>query len=475
MDSRLTRSGCRMWCMQLLVALMFLEGTSGFIETKLPGARILRPVAIHYRADVRLGQGTTESAEEYQDAYGRTIHQDGDAEPSSDDDPLLAWSETTTDDSVNLDPLVVCGPSGVGKGTVIESLRSRFPSDVFGFSVSHTTRQPRPGEIHGQHYYFTTSEEIQQEIDNGRFVEHAVVHGNYYGTSKESIAALQRENKITILDIDVQGVMSVKKSGVSARYVFISPPSMEELESRLRGRGTETEEAILKRLGNAAKEIEYGEERGNFDHVFVNHDLEKTVDEMEAILSEWFPQLKKFKDAPDSTEEVETSQNDEGTKKSESPPEQKEPWNLMKQSDRMISQPSVPKPEFGTPKLKRFRESSSSTCTEKAESSQQNDASKKKQNKKQPPPPPEPEPWDFLEESDKMMRFSSVRAGHDSLEVSNRSSAQPMQKPEKHVTKYGPYTVDNEEPDWPHPSSYRDFGETNPNIVLDAKEDEQVV
>lgn len=192
---------------------------------------------------------------------------------------------------VNLDPLVICGPSGVGKGTVIESLRSRFPPEVFGFSVSHTTRQPRPGEAHGEHYHFTTQEDIQRDIEEGLFVEHALVHGNYYGTSKEAIEVLQRDDKITILDIDMQGVISVKESGIAAKYVFIAPPSMIELENRLRGRKTETEEAIQKRLGNAAKEIEYGEKDGNFDRLFVNNDVEQTVDEMVEVLTKWYPQL----------------------------------------------------------------------------------------------------------------------------------------------------------------------------------------
>lgn len=97
--------------------------------------------------------------------------------------------------------------------------------------------------------------------------------------------------KITILDIDVQGVISVKESGIPAKYVFIAPPSMEELEARLRGRGTETEEAITKRLGNAQREIDYGTLH-NFDQLFVNRDVEKTVDEMVKVMLEWYPQLK---------------------------------------------------------------------------------------------------------------------------------------------------------------------------------------
>jgi len=217
-------------------------------------------------------------------------------------------SNTNDNYKSNLDPLVVCGPSGVGKGTVIESLRKRFPPGVFGFSVSHTTRQPRPGEIHGQHYYFTTVEEILRDIDSGLFVEHARVHGNYYGTSKHAITVLQSDGKITILDIDVQGVKSVKESGLPSKFIFIAPPSMKELEDRLRGRGTETDEAISRRLGNASQEIEYGREEGNFDRVLVNQDVERTVDEMVDVLMEWYPQfesiMEKKATVSDTKEEV---------------------------------------------------------------------------------------------------------------------------------------------------------------------------
>ena len=293
--------------------------------------------ALHHR---RVGSTTLQSSsdhtagDEIQDAYGRTIRKDDTVADASLDDPLKEIgstenaqeeTETTADTAAsdsNLDPLVICGPSGVGKGTVIESLRKRFPPDSFGFSVSHTTRPPRPGEVHGEHYHFTTVEEIRKAIDDDLFVEHAEVHGNYYGTSKQAIASLQEEQKITILDIDVQGVKCVKESGISCRYVFIAPPSMGELEARLRGRGTETEEAIWKRLGNAASEMEYGTKKGNFDTIFVNHDVEATVDEMVAIFLEWFPQL-----------------NDAILE--QSPPE--EPYDFLAESDRMIQFPSVRK------------------------------------------------------------------------------------------------------------------------------------
>ncbi|KAL3906577.1 MAG: hypothetical protein SGARI_003942 [Bacillariaceae sp.] len=210
---------------------------------------------------------------------------------------ILTTGQTSSDPTtkstiMNVDPLVICGPSGVGKGTIIEGLMKRYPGDSQS-PVSHTTRQPRPGEENGTHYHFIDMEEMQQQIENGKFVEHAHVHGNLYGTSKRAIADLQKDNKITILDIDMQGVMAVKEANIPAKYVFIAPPSFAELEERLRGRATETEEAIQRRLGNAAKEIEYGQAEGNFDQVIVNGNVEGAVQELVDILEKWYPQLRK--------------------------------------------------------------------------------------------------------------------------------------------------------------------------------------
>jgi guanylate kinase len=130
---------------------------------------------------------------------------------------------------------VIAGPSGVGKGTLINMLLKKYPN-IFGFSVSHTTRSPREGEVEGVSYYFTSKEKMQQEIEQGLFLEHANVHGNFYGTSKIAVKKVQEQEKICILDIDIQGVQQVKASGIQGKYLFISPPSMEELEQRLRGR-----------------------------------------------------------------------------------------------------------------------------------------------------------------------------------------------------------------------------------------------
>lgn len=179
-------------------------------------------------------------------------------------------------------------------------LMERFPNKQLGFSVSHTTRKPRDGEVDGVHYNFTTVDTIRNEIAEGKFIEYAEVHGNYYGTSVAAVESVQSEGRVCILDIDVQGVQNVKKSALVPYYIFIAPPSMEELEKRLRGRGTEKEEDIQKRLENAATEIDYGQRAGNFDRVFINADLQATFDDLAEAFRTWFPQLDEI--APDDVQ-----------------------------------------------------------------------------------------------------------------------------------------------------------------------------
>ncbi|EFJ39023.1 hypothetical protein VOLCADRAFT_48884, partial [Volvox carteri f. nagariensis] len=171
--------------------------------------------------------------------------------------------------------LVVCGPSGVGKGTLIGRLMAEH-GDKFGFSVSHTTRGPRPGEQDGVHYHFTNRESMQREVESGMFLEYADVHGNMYGTSLGAVAAVGQSGRIAVLDIDVQGATKIKSSCAAskARYVFVDPPSLEVLEARLRGRGTETEDKVRLRLANATAEIDRSREPGFFDARLVNDDLE---------------------------------------------------------------------------------------------------------------------------------------------------------------------------------------------------------
>jgi len=188
-------------------------------------------------------------------------------------------------------PLVFCGPSGAGKGTIISLLMKRFPNGQFGFSVSHTTRGPREGEEHGIHYYFTSVEQFKKDISDGKFIEYAEVHGRYYGTSVQAVESVQRAGKICILDIDVQGVKNVKKSTLNPFYVFIAPPSMQMLEERLRGRGTEKEEDIQTRLGNAAAEMAYGKQEGEFDFYLTNDELKAASDTLAGVIKGWYPSL----------------------------------------------------------------------------------------------------------------------------------------------------------------------------------------
>ncbi|CAN0476716.1 unnamed protein product [Ectocarpus sp. 12 AP-2014] len=199
----------------------------------------------------------------------------------------------TGGDAASLKPLVICGPSGVGKGTLINMLREDFPGR-FGFSVSHTTRKPRSGEVDGTHYYFSDKQEMQAEIDDNKFIEHANVHANLYGTSIAAVQTVTAAGKICILDIDVQGVKSVRGAGrgvLDPHYLFISAPSMEVLEARLRGRGTETEDALQRRLANAKAEMEYGLEADNFEKVLVNDGLEEAYAELKETAKAWYPQL----------------------------------------------------------------------------------------------------------------------------------------------------------------------------------------
>ncbi|WBW72484.1 guanylate kinase Guk1 [Schizosaccharomyces osmophilus] len=177
-------------------------------------------------------------------------------------------------------PVVVFGPSGVGKSTLLKRLLS-LHGDKLGFSVSHTTRSPRSGEQEGIDYHYVSKDEFRKLVAENKFVEWAEFSGNMYGTSIMAIKDLENGNKKAILDIDLQGVLQVKKSAIKARYAFLAPPSIEQLEARLRGRGTESEESVLLRLERALKEVEYSKQPGNFETLIVNDDLEKAYKELE--------------------------------------------------------------------------------------------------------------------------------------------------------------------------------------------------
>ncbi|XP_068981569.1 guanylate kinase isoform X3 [Bombus flavifrons] len=180
-------------------------------------------------------------------------------------------------------PLVLCGPSGSGKSTLLKKLFEEFP-DTFGYSVSHTTRSPRPGEEDGKHYHFTTKDKMQKQIEQDEFLETATFSGNMYGTSKRAVEEVQKAGKICVLDVEVQGVKQIKRSSLDPLYIFIKAPSIEELEKRLRARKTETEDALQRRLSIARLEIEYGEKPGNFDIVIENDNVSKAYEKLRDFL-----------------------------------------------------------------------------------------------------------------------------------------------------------------------------------------------
>ncbi|XP_030829769.1 guanylate kinase isoform X2 [Strongylocentrotus purpuratus] len=183
-------------------------------------------------------------------------------------------------------PCVFCGPSGSGKSTLIKKLMDEH-QDTFGFSVSHTTRNPRPGEQDGVDYHYTTREKMEKAIADGEFLESAQFSGNLYGTSKKAVQDVLAAQRICILDIEVQGVMSIKKTDLKPIYIFVKPPSIAVLEERLRGRQTDSEEAIQKRLTTAIKEMEYinDETSSNSTFIVVNEDKEVTYEQIKGILS----------------------------------------------------------------------------------------------------------------------------------------------------------------------------------------------
>lgn len=174
---------------------------------------------------------------------------------------------------------VISGSSGVGKGTVIKEFLKKHPD--FRLSISCTTRGKRDGEEHGINYFFLTNEEFKTSIDNNEFLEWAEFSGNFYGTKKTFVEKCLDNNENLILEIDTKGALNVKSIMPNAILIFIAPPSLEELESRLRGRNTETEEAIQKRLASIKLEIENSKQ---FDYTIVNDEVDNAVKALEDIL-----------------------------------------------------------------------------------------------------------------------------------------------------------------------------------------------
>lgn len=175
--------------------------------------------------------------------------------------------------------VIVSGFSGVGKGTLMKELISKY--DNYALSVSATTRAPRNGEENGREYYFKTKEEFEEMIEKDELLEHACYVGNYYGTPKQYVEDMKEKGKDVILEIEVQGAKKIKEKVPDAVTVFVVPPSAEELKNRLVGRGTETEDVINARLARAYEESFTMED---YDYILVNDDLQESVQSMHNLI-----------------------------------------------------------------------------------------------------------------------------------------------------------------------------------------------
>jgi guanylate kinase len=171
--------------------------------------------------------------------------------------------------------IVLTGPSGAGKGTLLTALLAEHP-EIY-VSISATTRAPRPGEVHGQHYFFYDRPQFERMVAQGEFLEWAEFAGNCYGTPRQPVVDQIEAGKIVILEIELEGARQVRQSFPQAQRIFIMPPSFEELENRLRNRGTETDEVVKRRMQRAKAEIEAA---GEFDVQIVNDDFDQAVQEL---------------------------------------------------------------------------------------------------------------------------------------------------------------------------------------------------
>ena len=177
---------------------------------------------------------------------------------------------------------ILSAPSGAGKSSLINALLADLPRNEVRLSISHTTRNPRPAEEDGVHYYFTTHAEFEALIEKDHFLEWAEVFGNYYGTSLPMIEKSLEQGVDVFLDIDWQGARQIRQKVPNVKTIFILPPSREELRNRLVGRGQDSEETIAKRMAEAKSEMSHYNE---FDYVIVNYDFQQALSELKAILT----------------------------------------------------------------------------------------------------------------------------------------------------------------------------------------------
>ncbi len=174
--------------------------------------------------------------------------------------------------------IVVSGPSGCGKGTILAEILN---DEKFFYSISATTRNPRPGEVDGVNYHFLTKEKFENLIETDGMLEYASYCDNYYGTPRKPVEDMLNEGRHVILEIEVQGAMKIKEKCPDAKFIFILPPSLKELRKRLNKRGTESEEVIEKRLNEATSEIN---QAYKYDYTLINGDLSEAVDDLLAII-----------------------------------------------------------------------------------------------------------------------------------------------------------------------------------------------
>ena len=186
--------------------------------------------------------------------------------------------------------LVLSGPSGSGKGTVSEALMAK--NDEVKFSTSVTTRKPRSMEVDGENYFFKTEEEFKDMVKNDELLEYAHVHTNYYGTPKEFVFQEIEKGEIVLLEIDVQGALQIKDKYKEAVFIFLLPPTMEELKHRIVSRGTESEKDIETRFANAFKELDFV---GKYDYFVVNDKVDQAVKDIENIIAAEKRRVKRYK------------------------------------------------------------------------------------------------------------------------------------------------------------------------------------
>lgn len=177
--------------------------------------------------------------------------------------------------------MIISGFSGAGKGTVVNRLLDKY-GDFYALSISATTRSPREGEVHGREYFFKTREEFESMISNDELIEYARYVDNFYGTPKDYVEEKLNEGCNVILEIEIQGALKVKKIFPEAVLIFLFPPTVDELEKRLKNRGTETDQVITERMSRACKEIESAYD---YDYIVINDDIEECTDAIHGMIN----------------------------------------------------------------------------------------------------------------------------------------------------------------------------------------------